>query len=240
MTATASLLRELHRIHQQLSDLHERMERGPKQVKAREANVARLDAELAQAKANVKAAKIAVDQKQLQLKTGEGKIADIQVKLNQAKSNREYQSFKDQIAADEMAISVLADEILEGMEKTEGLQKEATEAEGRVAKAKEELTKAQAAVRGQEELIAGDIKRLDAELKEAEKGLPPDFAQAYHRMVRGRGADALAVLEGENCGGCYQVITPNMINNLLLGKMVVLCTSCGRMLYLPEDRTPGR
>src|SRR5579871_4583926 len=99
MPATTNVLRDLHRIHQQLGDLRDRMERGPKQIKAREGNVARLEAELNQAKANAKAARVAADQKQLLLKTGENKIADLKTKLNQASSNREYQALRDQIAA---------------------------------------------------------------------------------------------------------------------------------------------
>ncbi|HEX4129141.1 MAG TPA: C4-type zinc ribbon domain-containing protein [Pirellulales bacterium] len=240
MAETGALLRDLHRMHQQLEELRQRFERGPRQVKVREANVAKVEAELNHTKADVKAAKIANDQKQLQLKSGESKIADLRVKLNQANSNREYQAFKDQIAADEMAGSVLADEILEGMERIEALQKIVVENEQKLAKAKEELGKSQAQVRDQGDLIAGDVTRIEAELKQAETNLPSDFAEAYRRMVRGRGADALAQVEGEHCGGCNQVITPNVFNNLLLGKTVISCQTCGRILYLPEDRTPGR
>ncbi len=34
MAVNAAALRELHRIHQQLADLNERLERGPKQVRS--------------------------------------------------------------------------------------------------------------------------------------------------------------------------------------------------------------
>ena len=40
MSVTTTVLRELHRIQRQLGDLSERLDRGPKQIKAREANVA--------------------------------------------------------------------------------------------------------------------------------------------------------------------------------------------------------
>src|SRR5690606_6801321 len=46
MALSAELLQRLHRIHRQLSDLRERQEKGPRQVKAREANAAKLDADL--------------------------------------------------------------------------------------------------------------------------------------------------------------------------------------------------
>ena len=121
MAVTAAALRELHRIHQQLTDLRERMERGPKQIKAREANLARLAEELTKLQAEHKAARVRSDQKQLLLKSGEEKIESLKVKLNAAASNREYQALKDQIAADQMAGSVLADEILEAMEKIDEL-----------------------------------------------------------------------------------------------------------------------
>ncbi len=117
MSYTAEALRELHRIHRQLTDVRERFERGPKQVRAREANLTRLGEELTKIQADVKAARVRADQKQLLLKSGEEKIKGLKAKLNAATSNREYQAIKDQIAADEMANSVLADETLEALEK---------------------------------------------------------------------------------------------------------------------------
>ena len=121
MSVTAAALRELHRIHQQLAELRDRLERGPKQVRAREANVAQLEARLAEARDKAKQTQMAVDRKQLDLKSGEQKVVDLRVKLNTANSNREYQALLEQIAAAEMAGSVLSDEILEGMEKVDQL-----------------------------------------------------------------------------------------------------------------------
>jgi predicted nucleic acid-binding Zn-ribbon protein len=238
MAVTGTLLRELHRIHQQLSDLRERLERGPKQIKAREANVARCEAEVNQAKNEVKTVKMIVDQKQLALRSGENKILDLRGKLNAANSNREYQALKDQIAADEMANSVLSDEILEAMEKVDENSKLVTEAEQKLAKAKDELNKAQQQVRDQQGLLDGDVRRLEAELKTAEQTLPSDFNDTYQRIVKSKGAEAMAQVEGENCGGCYQKLTTNQFNTLVMGN-VLFCQSCGRLLYLPEDRTPG-
>lgn len=234
-----SLFRDLHRIHVQLRDLNERLERGPRQVKAHESNVARCEAELAQVRADTKAARVSTDQKQLLLKSAEVKIADLRNKLNQASSNREYQALLDQIAADEMASSVLADEILEALEKLDEFETRIAEAVQVVARAKEELAKVQHQVRDQQGLIEGDLRRLQSELQSAEHQLPADVRDVYQRMVKSKGSEAMAVVEGENCSGCHQTLTPNLLNSLLMDKIVV-CQSCGRLLYLPEDRTPGR
>ena len=138
MTFTAASLRELHRIHRQLSDLRERLDRGPKQIKARQANAAAAEEKLAKTHADSKAARVAIDQKQLLLRSGEAKIFELKNKLNTCHTNREYQALRDQILADEMANSVLSDEILEAMERSDLFKHSIAEAEQQVAKAKEE------------------------------------------------------------------------------------------------------
>lgn len=238
MTSNAAALRELHRLHRQLGDVRDRLDRGPKQIKARQANMTRLEQDLAQIKSDAKAARVAADQKQLSLKSGESKIQELRVKLNAASSNREYQALKDQIAADTMANSVLADEILEALEKLDEFAISITTAEQNLLKAKEELQRVELSVRDQQGILADEVKRLEADLHDAEKVLPTDIRGSYDRMVKVKGADSMAQVEGETCGGCFQSITANMFSALLMSR-VIFCQSCGRLLYLPEDRSPG-
>jgi len=238
MSVTAHALRELHRIHRQLSDLRERKERGPKQIRAREANVARQTEELAKLQAEYKAARVRSDQKQLLLKSGEEKIEGLKVKLNAAASNREYQALKDQIAADQMAGSVLADEILEAMEKIDELAKQIAEQTQKIGVTKDETAKAQQLVRDQAGQLDSEIKRLEAELRAAEEVLPADFRESYQRVVNSKQEDAMAEVQGEFCGGCFQQLTPNNMAELSMS-MAIFCRNCGRLIYLPEDRTPG-
>jgi predicted nucleic acid-binding Zn-ribbon protein len=236
MSVTASALRELHRIHRQLSDLRDRKDRGPKQIKAREANLTRLGDELTKMQTDHKAARVRSDQKQLLLKSSEDKIENLKAKLNAAASNREDQALKDQIAADQMAGSVLADEILEAMEKIDELAAVLAEQQGKIAAAKEELAKAQQAVRDQVGQLDSEIGRLEGELRQAEDGLPADFREAYQRVVNSKHEDAMAEVQGEFCGGCYQQLTPNNMAELSMAR-AIFCRNCGRLIYLPEDRS---
>jgi uncharacterized protein len=233
MALSAELLQRLHRIHRQLSDLRERQERGPRQVKAREANAAKLDAELAAAQDAVKQAKTLSDRKQLDLKSNESRIADWQVKLNSCSSNKEYQTMTDQIAAAKMAGSVLADEILETMERIDLLEAAVVEVKDRQAAGRTELAKFRDAVAQEGQGIAADIARLEGELADAEKELPADFREDYRRVIRNKGADGMAKMDDGVCEGCGRQVTLNMQNHLLLGKPV-FCTACGRLLYTGE------
>jgi predicted nucleic acid-binding Zn-ribbon protein len=233
MSITAAALRELHRIHQQLAELRDRLERGPKQVRAREANVAQLEARLAETREKAKQTQMSVDRKQLDLKAGEQKVVDLRVKLNTANSNREYQALLEQIAAAEMAGSVLSDEILEGLEKIDEHGLAVKEAEKNLASGKLELEKSRKGVDDSAASINADVARLEAELVEAERALPGDIKSDYQRVVRSKGADSLSSVDDGVCTGCGQQITLNMQNELQLSKLV-FCKTCGRLLYLPE------
>ena len=172
------------------------------------------------------------------LKSGEDKIVNLRAKLNACSTNREYQALKDQIAADEMAGSVLADEILEALEKIDEYQRLVADAQKKVADAKEEFAKVQQTVRDQAEALNADIHRLEAELVTAEAELPADFRESYDRVVKSKHDDAMAEVQGDFCGGCCKQLTPNILSELRMAR-AIFCKNCGRLIYLPEDRSPG-
>ncbi len=227
-------LRTLHCMHQQLEDLRERLERGPRLVRARQANIQRLAAQLTELEAQAKSLRMATDRKQLQLDGGEARVKKRQLQLQQAADNREYQALRDQIAADEMANSVLADEVLEAMEKIDQMTEKISEAKAAVEKAQQDAERLAQEFEESEPRIRGDIERLQQEMKQAEDELPADFKTLYDRLLRARGEDALAAVVGDFCSGCNQQIPVNMINSLMLAKPIQ-CKACGRLLYLPES-----
>lgn len=230
---TLDLLRTLHRIHRQLADLRERLARGPRLIQARQAHVQRLQERLAQLQAEAKALRMTVDQKQLQLRDGEEKIQRYQRQLYEAKSNPEYQALQEQIKALQMANSVLEDEILEGLEKIDQFKLTLDQAQADLAVAKAELEKLRQEIQNQQPALQAEIQRIEAELAQHEKLLSDEIREIYYRLLRQRGEEALAPLEGEACGGCHQQVPINMISKIKLNE-VVFCKSCGRLLYLPE------
>ena len=233
------VLRTIHRIHRQLADLRERLERGPRQIRATEANVKHREEQLAKVQAEVRTMRMAADQKQLQLKGNEQKVKELNRKLNAAESNREYQILKDQIDADKMANSVLTDEILEALEKIDQSEPRIREAEQALQMARQKTESIHKEVQQQEPLIRADVERLEAELQQQEVVLPPTILEFYQRVVRHRGVDALAVINAGCCGGCNQQVPVNVYAEILMSHPM-FCKTCGRLLYLAEDQTPKK
>jgi predicted nucleic acid-binding Zn-ribbon protein len=237
MTVSADALRQLHRLHRQLTDLRGRLDRGPKQVQAASLNLTRLKSTVDQAKEALTRTRVHADDKQLQLRQREDRIKDLQLKLNSCNNNREYQALREQIAADEQANSVLSDEILEALEKIDEQLEQLAQTEQSLNTANQEFEKLQRRVQTERSGLESELERVQSELVDAEAALPADFRADYQRITRVRGEEALAQVDGNTCGACYQVLTHQTINELRMSKPV-FCKSCGAVLYLPEDRSP--
>lgn len=238
VATSTETLRTLHRIHRQLEDLRGRIAAGPRQITAQTKQTETAEAGRSDVQERIKQAKAAVDRKQLQLRSAEAKILDLEAKLNTCKTNREYQLLTEQIAADRMATKVLEDEILEGLETVDTVQATLPAAEQTLASAKKSLEETKRRVAGESTELEAEVARVRAELEATERELAGDARSLYDRAAKHKGADALAPVEGDCCGGCFQQITGKMSSDLLLGQ-AVMCRGCGRLLYTPESRSTG-
>ena len=230
----AETLQTLHRMHIQISDLQSRLDRGPRVIATSQAAVDNLHKAWDDAKDTLKRARMAADGKQLQLREREARVEELGNKLNGCSSNREYQTLKEQIAADKQANSCLEDEILESLEKMEELQADVGKHEEHLENAKRELDAVKSRVEEERGGLESELARVQSELAEVAATLPADLRQEYQRIANSRAEDALAPVEGEFCGGCNQKLTPQMLNELKL-EQAVWCKSCGTLLYMQEE-----
>ncbi len=233
MSDEIDILRRLHRILRQQADIRGQLERGPKTIKAAK-NVWEIASQtLANHREEVKKKRMDADRTQLQLRTREAKIFDLEGKMNMAKGNREYQALKDQIAADQQANSVMSDEILETLEEIDRLVGLTSGFEERVRVTEAEAKKVEAAILERKAVLEADLARVTEELEATEGRLTGDLKKKYTQLVEARGEEAITQLEGKACGGCNTSLSPRILDRLRMSEPMV-CTSCGCLLYPPE------
>ena len=233
-----TLLRTLHRMLRQLSDIADRIRKGPIKVRVTAANEKSFAEALDVAKENLLELRKASNAKQMQLSEREAKIEDMKAKLNACDSNKEFQLLKDRIAADLQANSVLQDEILEQLEKLDVLTEESDQAKANYAKAQTDTKNITEKVELELKELESEKARVTDELAQAEKGLPPELIGEYRRLVAGMGEDALASTDTETCGNCNQRMITQMVSDLMM-KKPVFCKGCGCLLYPTENRVVG-
>ncbi len=230
------LLGRLDRIQRQLSDLNGRLRRGPILLKSQDASVRQLVTQLETIQGKQQQLILEAKGKEKQSNEGEAAIARRKSQLSEAKTNKEYQALKSQIATDETASAVLAEEALEAMEISEKFRETVAAAEAEVAKAQQLFEKTRKTFAEEEPSIRAEIERCTTELNGAESELSRDFREIYNRLVRSHGGDAALalVVNRKFCGGCNQTLPIHFIAQVIQGKPIC-CSSCGRLLYVPDD-----
>ena len=235
---TAANLRELHALHQRAKALRDRLVSGPKTLATRRSVLESRRVAMEEARKALKESKAQVKLKESQLQGIQAKSDDLRVKLNQVKKQDEYNAIQHQLAADRRNVERLEVEILEAMEANDAKGADLAALEAEVQKLDGEV----AAFGGEIESKAGEqraqLQALEAAITEAEAIIPADQRDQYRRVVKQRGADALAAAEGGACSGCYVSVTTQMMNELINGHHLVFCKSCGRVLYLTEQDHP--
>ena len=220
----------LHDLHLKLKSVQEELDRGPRLIKAKENLLAKRQAELDNIKAQHTERRKLADTKNLQLKSNETKLADLRMKLNMSSSNREFDILKGQIAADEMANSVLEDEILDCLEQADKLKVQIHDAEKAVADARDDIRKTTEQIAAAEAGQRERAQKLRAAVAEAETVLPGEIAPTYRRLVNAFGADALAAVERGVCTACNVSLSPQQSVEVRSGKFV-FC-HCGKLIYV--------
>lgn len=235
MATTAADLRELHGLHQRAKAIRDRMVSGPKTLATREAILATRQAGLEAARKALKEGKAQVKNKEVQVQSLQGKVEDLLSKRNQVKKQDEYNALTNQIHTDRASISRIEDEVLQAYESNSEGDKALAALEAEVKSLTEDIAKLRADLQAQAEAQKAQLAKLEAAIVEAEAIIPIEQREGYRRMVKQRGADALAAVENGACSNCYVSTTAQMLNELINGHNLVLCNSCGCVLYLAEE-----
>lgn len=234
MTTTANSLREIHSLHQRAKAIQDRLTSHPKSVAARNALVNKKQATLDEVKKDIQQVKVAKGLKEVQRKSLLQKIEDYSTKLLSVKKNEEYKAIQNEIALVKSQVNKVDDELIDYEIDLEDKAEKLTALEAEFQKTKSDLAdfvkKAADDRPGDEAKLA----ELSKQIAEAESIIPVEIRDNYQRVIRQKGADALALVEDGACTGCFMAITSQMLNDLINCNTLVFCRTCGRVLYMAE------
>lgn len=235
MTTTANSLREIHSLHQRAKAIQDRLSSHPKTVAARNVIVAKKETSLEQSKKELQQVKVFKGLKETQRKSVLAKIDDFSSKLLTVKKNEEYKAIQNEIALLKSQMGKIDDELIESELDVEDRAEKIKELEAEVAKLKSELTAFLKKFDENKPADDANLADLSRQIADAEAIIPIEIRDSYQRVIRQRGADALALVEEGACSGCFMAVTSQMVNDLINCDKLVFCRSCGRVLYMAEE-----
>ncbi|MCL2742707.1 MAG: hypothetical protein FWE67_02540 [Planctomycetaceae bacterium] len=231
-----STLERIHQLQIRLADLQSRLRRGPAVQKSQEQKIQKQREKLEEIQNEHKKLLTAARDKEQQVTASDQNITKRKQQLQEAKTNRDYQALQSQIQIDEAARDNLEIDALEAMDKAEAFAKTISPVQEELKKLQEIHEQTKKKFQEEKPGIDEEIKKFTVLLQTEEVKLPKSFSEVYTRLVRNNGgSEALAVVVQQKfCGGCNHQIPINSLA-LILQKKPITCSSCARLLYLPED-----
>ena len=230
MAGPGPVLKEAHRLRRQIQQLESRIAQAPRQLQVQKAKLQAAEDNLKQAGDEIKQLKVKINDREVSVKATHVQIAKWEKQLETTENKKETTALNTETAAAKARIKALEDEIFETMtlveEKTAlvpGIETITKQVRLEVAQFEKEYDDRIAKFQAELNAAMEELKGVDAQI-------PEDIMPMYSKMVKARGADGLARIEGRICTTCNTELTPQNASEVKRG-LFVLCKSCGRIMY---------
>jgi len=151
------------------------------------------------------------------------------------KTNKEYAALLKEISTEEANIKRLEDEIITLLDEVEGIEEKEREEERELSKMQERYQKDKKALEEKKEIFEREIEEKKIEREKIAGEIERNLLKRYERIRSCRDGIAVVQIQGENCGGCFSTIPPQVINEAKKGDRILTCESCGRILIYWEE-----
>ncbi|MCF7873568.1 MAG: hypothetical protein K9L84_04155 [Candidatus Omnitrophica bacterium] len=183
-----------------------------------------------------------VNRLELEKKNKEGELTQKEENLKKAKSqlyqlksNKEYQVKLNEISSIEADISCAEEEVIKFLDNIEQekaeVKKEKEKVESETNKMKQEI----ADLEKETKEIDQKINELENKRKSFTSDVDKKILNQYQDLLKKRNGLAIVPVVNNNCGACHISLTRQKVNEIKMYDKLILCESCVRILYIPED-----
>ncbi len=227
--------RDLSRLRSKTDGYRRKIAQGQQQVAA---NQAAHDAHLK----SVQQCQIGIDAADLDIKTREESMAKHRVALNAAKTNKDYAAILTALNTEKADTSKFESRVLELMAEKDDLLEKSKAFEEENEKLQRRLAKREKDLNDYLEKTREDMDRLEKAREEAASGIAPSALAAFERVAAKHEGEAMAEIlrvgsRGDEhiCEGCNMSVTLEVVNKLRSVDELVLCNTCGRILFQAHE-----
>ena len=147
------------------------------------------------------------------------------------KNPKELQDLQNESAALKRAIGNLEDQQLEAMLELEEAEKVHNQAARELAELQASDTQQKASLRGEQSALQKDEARLLVEREMVAAQVSEEMLSRYDRLRKQKRGVAVAAISDGSCRACGAAITPAEQQAARSPSQMVLCPTCGRILY---------
>jgi predicted nucleic acid-binding Zn-ribbon protein len=156
--------------------------------------------------------------------------------LNEVKTNKEYTSLLKEIEESEKKVDRLEEAFISEMLLEDDIQKEIKTGGQRHADTQASLSREKDALFQKKKETEEKVRALGQRREELLPAIPSEQVNLYLRISHKKGGTALSPVTDDFCSLCHVRVRPQVLNELLATRKLILCENCGRILYWREQK----
>jgi len=232
-------LHELYLVDQQVRGLQSRLDAATTYVRVQTNKLDTLNKQLAELSDQHRQAQASEANLENDIKGAEQRIEKLREQMNSAKTNKEYSAFLVEVNTLKADKSKLEERALELLGESDKLKERIDELKRQVEAQEKVKAHAESELAERKQEVGEDLERLKAQRADKAAKVPDSTLSVFEKLADDTDGEPMAPVEQDNprrmeynCGGCFMSIPAEMVNRLATQDDIVLCTSCGRILYL--------
>jgi len=171
-----------------------------------------------------------------EVKDFKSQIGKYKRQLNEVKTNKEYTALLKEIEESEKRVDRLEETFIAEMLLEDDIQKEIKTAGQKHAENQTIMTKEKNALFQKKRESEEKARVLGQIREELLPTIPAEQVNLYLKIFRKKGGTALTPVKDDFCALCHMRIRPQVLNELLSTRKLILCENCGRILYWREQK----
>lgn len=231
-------LKTLFELQQKLSEIDTiKILRGelPLEVADLEDEIIGLETRIEKLEAQLKEIEVSANNQKQKVKDSTLKVDKYKEQLDNVRNNREFDHLSKEIEFEKLEVELAEKRAKEftfdAKKMKEDIETSKAFLKGRkadLAQKKEELDGIVSETKQQEETLRADVKKIETKVDER-------LLIAFKRIRKSaRNGLGVVCLERGACGGCYNKIPPQRQMDIKMGKKVIVCEYCGRVMVDPD------
>jgi predicted nucleic acid-binding Zn-ribbon protein len=171
-----------------------------------------------------------------EVKDIKSQIGKYKRQLNEVKTNKEYTALLKEIEESEKRVDRLEETFIAEMLLEDDIQKEIKTAGQKHAETQASLTKEKEVLSQKKGETEEKARVFGQRREELLPTIPAEQVNLYLKIFRKKGGTALSPVKDDFCALCHVRVRPQVLNELLSTRKLILCENCGRILYWREQK----
>ncbi len=234
MNPQLSLLVRLQHLDLKIHDIEDQQQKIPQRLRAAQLPIDQATSRLQELKTLIE--KIGAERRSAEqdLSSHEDHIQKMRTRLNELRTNKEYQAHLFEIDLAKKKKDSLEEKVLLVMERADQKEKEVQELETLLNQANQAFAKENEQLELLKKKLEADMTQFARDRKEVVAGLEKNLWNRYSMLKSSRNVVVIAGIRERSCLGCQLQLPPQLVADVKRADQLLTCPYCHRILYWEE------